>query len=132
MEYEGGCFCRSVRYRAEGSPLRVMHCHCSICRRTSAAPFVTWITFPVAKFTWTKGKPSVLKSTEKATRYYCSQCGSHMAFTVDGAKELDVTVGSLDHAETVKPNYHIFSDTRMPWMDIGDSLPRYDDWGPDL
>ncbi len=49
MTYEGGCFCGSVRYRAEAEPLRVMHCHCTICRRVSAAPVVTWIAFPLDK-----------------------------------------------------------------------------------
>ena len=132
MAYQGGCFCGNVRYRAEGDALRVMHCHCSICRRVSAAPVVTWITFPTKDLSWTKGDPSVLKSTADATRYFCADCGSHMVFVIDGAEELDVTVASLDHPENIEPNHHIFVDTRMAWLKLADGLPEYDDWGPDL
>jgi hypothetical protein len=129
---EGGCFCGSVRYAVTGIPLRVMHCHCSICRKISAAPVVTWVTFSVSEFEWTKGVPSALKSTANATRHFCSQCGSHMAFTIDEAKELDITVASLDDPLAFTPQYNIFYDTRMPWLTFVDDLPKYDDWGPNV
>ncbi|MGD9500881.1 MAG: GFA family protein [Methyloceanibacter sp.] len=132
MTTEGGCFCGAVRYAADGYPLRVMHCHCTICRRTSGAPVVTWITFPVAGFRWTKGTPTGLKSTANATRNFCSKCGSHMAFTIDGAKELDITVGTLDNPLAAAPGYHIFNDTRLAWFKLEDGLPTYDDWGPNV
>lgn len=132
MMLEGGCYCGDVRYQASGYPLRVMHCHCTICRRTSGSAVVTWITFPVVEFQWTKGTPTGLKSTGPATRNFCSKCGSHMVFTIDGAKELDITVGSLDNPNTFQPMYHIFNDTRIPWMKLLDGLPTYDDWGPDV
>lgn len=132
MMLEGGCYCGEVRFQATGKPLRVMHCHCTICRRTSGSAVVTWITFPVSEFKWTKGTPTGLKSTQPATRNFCSKCGTHMAFTIDGAKELDITVGSLDDPNAFAPMYHIFNDTRLPWMKLHDGLPTYDDWGPNV
>ena len=132
MAYEGGCFCRNVRYRVDSKPLRVMHCHCSICRRVSAAPVVTWITFPTKDLVWTQGKPSKLKSTPEASRHFCSDCGSHMVFEVDGAKELDITLASLDEHDDIEVGYHIFNDTRVKWLKLSDGLPEYDDWGPDV
>jgi hypothetical protein len=132
MTLEGGCFCGAVRYEAAGDPLRVMHCHCTICRRTAGAPVVTWITFPVSEFKWTKGTPTGLKSTASAMRNFCSKCGSHMVFTIDGAKELDITVGSLDNPVVFAPMYHIFYDTRLPWFELTDGLPAYNDWGPNV
>jgi hypothetical protein len=132
MSHDGGCFCGEIRYRAEGAPLRVMHCHCTICRRVSGAPVVTWITFAVDRFRWTKGSPARLKSTPPASRWFCPACGTHMAFEIDGAKELDITVGSLDRPAEVEPGYHIFADTRLPWLRLEDRLPAYDDWGPSI
>ena len=38
----GGCFCGAIRYEARGTPFHESNCHCSICRRTTGAPFVTW------------------------------------------------------------------------------------------
>ena len=132
MAHEGGCYCGELRYRADGEPLRIFHCHCTICRRVQAAPVVTWITFPTAAWTWTKGTPAALKSTPEATRYFCRECGTHLAFIIDGAAELDVTVGSLRDPAAAEPGYHIFADTRLPWLRLAGDMPEYDDWGPDV
>ena len=32
MRLEGGCYCRAVRYVAEGSPLMKAQCHCRECQ----------------------------------------------------------------------------------------------------
>jgi hypothetical protein len=132
MAHKGGCFCGEVRYSIEGSPLRVMHCHCTICRRISAAPMVTWISFPVTAFRWTKGEPGELRSTPNALRHFCRKCGTHMVFTIDGAREFDLTLATLDEADKFEPQYNIFNDTRMRWITQVDQLPKYNDWGPEM
>ena len=38
---EGACFCGFIRYQARGTPSNETNCHCSICRRSSGAPYVT-------------------------------------------------------------------------------------------
>jgi hypothetical protein len=36
--HEGGCVCRAIRYRVNGTPLRVSACYCTFCqRRTGGA-----------------------------------------------------------------------------------------------
>ena len=132
MAHEGGCYCGALRYRADGEPLRIFHCHCTICRRVQGAPVVTWINFPTASWSWTQGTPAELKSTAEATRYFCRDCGTHLAFIIDDADELDVTVGSLRDPAAAEPGYHIFADTRLPWLRLSDDMPEYDDWGPDV
>jgi hypothetical protein len=44
---------------------------------------------------------------------------------------VDLNVGSLDEPEVLSPEYHIWTDSRIPWFDTADSLPRYADDGPD-
>jgi hypothetical protein len=91
---------------------------------------VTWVSFKTPQFKWERGDPSELKSTPTATRYFCSKCGTHLAFVVDGAAEIDVTVCSMDDPSEHQPEYHIFNDTRLKWLHLSDGLPAYDDWGP--
>ncbi len=40
MSYEGGCSCRSVRYRMHREPLIVHACHCRDCQRVTGGAFV--------------------------------------------------------------------------------------------
>ena len=45
MDLEGGCACRTVRYKLTASPLIVHACHCRDCQRLTGGPFVinVWI-----------------------------------------------------------------------------------------
>ena len=49
---EGGCVCGGVRYRLEAAPTQVNDCHCLDCRRSSGAPFVTWVIMDESRPTY--------------------------------------------------------------------------------
>lgn len=123
---EGGCLCGAIRYRTSGQPGNVTHCHCSICRRASGAPFVTWVAFPVEAFAFVKGKPATYRATPKAERTFCRACGTQLTFRhVESARQIDVTAGSLDEPDAVRPDAHIWIASRVPWLALDDDLPRY-------
>ena len=122
----GGCFCGAIRYRVDGPPRRVTHCHCVHCRRTSGAPFVTWAEFDPAKFTIVKGQPRECECRPLVTRWFCGDCGTQL--TYQRAKEpdtIDLTVASFDAPEEVTPQDHIWCDRMLPWIRLADDLPRY-------
>nr|WP_268244694.1 hypothetical protein [Formosimonas limnophila] len=37
---KGGCQCGHIRYQLTGEPLMTALCHCTMCRRATAAPTV--------------------------------------------------------------------------------------------
>lgn len=124
--WTGGCFCRAVRYRTSAPPAEVSHCHCTICRRTSGAPFVTWATFPAAGFTVTNGMPAELHATTRAVRTFCSACGTALTFRETARpRSLDVTVGSLDVPDDIVPREHIWTADRLRWLHLDDDLPHH-------
>ena len=123
---EGGCFCGFVRYRAGGSPFYETNCHCSICRRTSGAPFVTWFSVPQSDFAFTKGAPSSFQSSERGTRTFCSRCGTPLTFrSTNSPAEVDVTTCSLDNPERLPPKDHTRTSSRLSWVELGDQLPSF-------
>lgn len=122
----GGCFCGAVRYAITG-PLRdASHCHCSSCRRTAGAPLVTWATYPRGAFRLTRGTPRELRSSPPVTRTFCGACGTPLTYlTRDEPEWIDVTVISLDDPDAVTPDDHIWTEHRLPWLDLDDDLPRW-------
>lgn len=123
---QGGCFCGFVRYEVTEAPSHQTHCHCSICRRTSAAPFVTWFTVSPAGFRLTRGEPASFASSEHGTRSFCPRCGTPLTFRSSRlADEVDVTACSLDEPETLVPRDHTRTSSMLPWIELGDRLPRF-------
>jgi GNAT superfamily N-acetyltransferase len=125
-ELQGGCFCGALRYRVGAAPLEVSHCHCSICRRSSGAPFVTWATVPADAFAFTSGVAAALQSTARARRTFCAGCGTPLTFQLIAQPTwIDVTVGSLDDPNAVPPAAHIWTASQLSWLRLDDDLPRH-------
>ncbi len=113
----GGCFCGAVRYELAQADYLTANCHCTMCRRTSAAPFVTWLVAPATAFRYTRGEPKVLHSSAKGTRYFCADCGTPLACDVhDRDNEIDVTTGSLDNPNAFAPALAVHEDTKLTWL----------------
>ena len=123
---KGGCFCGAVRYEAGGTPFHLTNCHCSICRRTTGAPFVVWFSVQRSQFRFIQGVPTHFRSTPKATRSFCPHCGSQLTFQHDEASdEIDVTICTLDDPERLPPQDHTYASSRLKWVKSADGLPEY-------
>ena len=115
----GGCFCGSIRYQAGSSPLSATNCHCTMCRRATGAPFVTWFGVLV------KGEPVRFNTSEHVTRSFCSCCGTHLTFQYANVSDvIYVTSCSLDDPTLASPVDNIYTDTRLAWIGP-DGLPNY-------
>jgi len=123
---DGGCLCGAIRYRIAAPAADVTHCHCTRCRRSTGAPFVTWITVPAPALAFTRGRPAERRSTPGAVRSFCAGCGTALTFREDARpRSVDVTAGSLDAPETLVPRDHVFTASRLPWIALDDALPRF-------
>jgi hypothetical protein len=78
-----------------------------------------------------KGAPATYASSPSAKRGFCAVCGTQISFTADYIPGLiDITIGSLDHPEMVAPTLHHWDAERLPWVHLGDDLPRYPEFPP--
>lgn len=126
MAWSGGCFCGAVRYQVTGAIFNRTTCHCPTCRRVTGAPAVSWFTVAPDGFRLLSGTPTELRSSAHVTRTFCAACGTALSYRNDAAPgELDITVCSLDHPESMAPADHTLTGYRLPWNVIGDGLPQY-------
>ena len=128
---EGGCNCGAVRYRIEGAPLAVAACHCTRCRRQSGGAYSVNLLVSPAGMT-IEGELSVFEDTDTTSgspvlREFCGTCGSPIR-SVLGANPsmVAVKVGTLDDPEPFAPGLHVFTRSKIGWVEIPGGMPQFD------
>lgn len=124
----GRCHCGGLRFRVEAPPVDSGWCHCSICRRTTGAPALVWVTVDRAA-TVLEGAPRRYRSSATAERWFCGTCGAQLAFAPIGAATFDLMAGLFDEPARVAPRRHVFAADDLGWIGHDDHLPRIADDG---
>ncbi len=127
--YRGSCLCGSIRYQVDKIEPRMGHCHCSMCRKFHGAAFATFGEAKVKNFHWLAGK-NLLKSYQAdndTVRQFCSLCGSSLTFKPanDTGEFIEFSLGTLDDDIDLKPDAHIFTDSKANWATINNDLPQF-------
>jgi hypothetical protein len=127
--FTGACLCGAFRFEARGAPIAVNHCHCAQCQRVSGAAMLTWATWPRASLRILRGEAADFESSPGVKRSFCARCGSTLFWRREGRRpeEIDIAAGTIDQADALVPQDHIFVKTRRPWMPLCDGLPAYPD-----
>lgn len=128
MSVKGSCLCGGVRYEVTGELGRVVNCHCSMCRKATGAAFRTRAKVATAAFRWLAGEALVAQyaSSPNERRTFCRVCGATLpTFFLDAPDELGLPLGTLDDDPQVRPSAHVYVDSKAPWWEITDDLPRH-------
>jgi hypothetical protein len=120
--WSGGCQCGAVRYRIP-EDAHVVACHCRMCQKASGGPFAVLAAVPGSAVVWTRGTPARFRSSDVAERWFCSACGTPLAFAdlTDGGLEL--MVGSLDVPALAVPAAAAGLESQLPWVERVPGLP---------
>lgn len=107
------------------------NCHCTMCRRASAAPVVAWAMYPQDQVRFSGTPIRQYHSSADARRGFCANCGTQISFTAAYIPGLiDLTVGSFDAPGQLKPDLHYWASMQLPWVDFDDGLPRHGEFPP--
>ena len=121
---EGGCLCGAIRYAISGTPVMTAVCHCSICRRAAVASSMSWAMFRKDQVTFLRAQPAMYMSSTVGRRGFCPSCGTQISFTASYIPGLiDITTGSLDRPEQIRPTLHYWGTRRIPWVQYAYSAP---------
>jgi hypothetical protein len=129
VSMDGGCTCGTVRYRITASPLFVHCCHCRWCQRESGSAFALNALIEASHVEILQGSPIAVDiptnsgKGQKMTR--CPECQVTLWSNYAGAGDAlhFVRVGTLDQPESLSPDIHIFTESKQPWVELGDEVP---------
>ena len=130
----GGCQCGAVRYELAKPPMRASVCHCRMCQKASGQPFMAFAFVRQEDLRWTRGIPSVFKSSNMAQRGFCKDCGTPLTYQFH-SEEIAVMTGSLDDPSAAPPTEQYGVESMIPWCATIGDLPRIrteDDQGPQV
>ena len=122
LTLNGGCQCGAVRYTARPETNEAYYCHCIMCRRAFGNIAATFFNLPKAAVTW-EGEPSRYASSKIAERGFCARCGTPLSFSYNDSKNMDISVGSLDEPDRMKPVMHVGVESRLAHFSIDPDLP---------
>ncbi|MBP1850793.1 GFA family protein [Rhizobium halophytocola] len=120
--YSGGCQCGAVRFQASrlGRP---SICHCRMCQKQFGGFFGPLVTADKAHLTWTRGQPTLFRSSKKIKRGFCEKCGTPL--TYQHADGVELAIGAFDHPEFFEPKIQVNHDKRLPWIEHIFDAPPY-------
>ncbi len=127
MKLTGRCLCGNCTWETTGKPNWAGNCHCESCRRHCAAPFTSFFGINNGHWQWTGATPAELNTSVGVTRYFCSECGTPMAYhNVKWAHEVHFYLAAMDDVGALSPQFHVHWAERVPWLYVNDDLPKFE------
>jgi hypothetical protein len=94
-----------------------------MCQKAVGGPFIALALVHPDQIEWTRGKPASFRSSSIATRLYCADCGTPLAYVGDEKGDVELTTGSFDQPERLVPTRSTGNESRLRWVDKLPSLP---------
>jgi hypothetical protein len=126
---DGGCTCRTIRYRMVTAPLFVHCCHCRWCQRETGASFALNAMIEAVRVELLQGSPEATDTPSNSGKgqkiYRCSTCRVALWSNYAGAGDAVrfVRVGTLDDPDALPPDIHIFTSSKQPWVVLPEGIP---------
>jgi hypothetical protein len=124
-KYQGGCHCGAVRYGTEAAPLNQRVCHCRRCQKVIGAAFNARLLFRIDDVT-VEGEVATVNTSPDLKRGFCAACGTTLFSRRDSAGIVGITTGSLDDPSLFKPEMHMWTASKQPWLQLDDGLPHHE------
>lgn len=129
----GSCLCGDVAWEIDAELKQSHACHCTICRKLHGTAYGAYALAPAEAFRFVRGAENRQRyqSSSVGYRWFCPRCGSTLPEPHTGGGRVGIPLGTLDDAgPELKMRAHIFVESKVPWQEISDALPRFDTWPP--
>ncbi len=122
---KGSCMCGGVKFEYTGTPFSFSLCHCTMCQKFGGGAFGSFIGLKKADFKFSEGEELVteFKSSDWASRTFCSKCGSSLMYLYHEMNDsYFVSAGLFDSDPEIRPAKHIFVKDKCSWFEITDDI----------
>ena len=131
MKVEGGCYCGSIRFRAEGEPLFKAQCHCRECQYISGGAPNVVMGVKEEGFAYTQGSTRSFRRRDlenPVTREFCPECGTHLLSRAPGLPgAVLLKVGTLDDPGIFgAPQMAIFTIDKQSFHHVPDGVAVFE------
>jgi hypothetical protein len=127
---EGGCACGAVRYHLGSDPLFVHCCHCLNCQRQTGSAFVINLLIEADRVELLAGDPQPVDVPRDdgtvQSIFRCPACQVAVFSTYSHPAVWFIRGGTLDEPASVAPDVHIYTRTRLAWVEIPGSQPAFE------
>jgi hypothetical protein len=97
----GGCQCGNLRYEFAGALGDASICHCRMCQKAFGSWGAALVDMSLSHFKWTRGEPSVFRSSSIVSRGFCKDCGTPMFMHDDDDPNIEIAIGTLDNPNDI-------------------------------
>ena len=128
----GSCLCGDIAFEVHGEIERMVHCHCSMCRKLHGSAFATFGMTGGDAIRWLRGAEKVAhyRSSAEGGRSFCPRCGSALPSPSASGPVAYIPLGNLAEAPGSLPGLHFFTGSKAPWHTIADDQEQHEDWAP--
>lgn len=120
----GGCLCGAVRFEARLDKPEGYYCHCRMCQLAFGNTRAAFVNLRKDQVAWTADAPTRYASSKIALRGFCGRCGTPLSFEYLASDRMDLSVGSFDHPEQLRPVAHFAVESRIASWHVADGLPE--------
>jgi hypothetical protein len=120
----GGCLCGAVRYEARLDRPDGYYCHCRMCQLAFGNTRAAFVNLRKDAVVWSAAPPTRYASSKIALRGFCGRCGTPLSFEYLASDRMDLSVGSFDEPERLRPTSHFAVESRIAAWHVADGLPE--------
>jgi len=127
----GSCLCKKITFSVTKFQPLVGHCHCKMCQKFHGAAYSTFGEVKQEHLTWLSGEEllSHYRAENGSIHSFCKSCGASLLFESNFNRQentIEISLAVFDELDAPTPNAHIYMESKAPWCEVNDRLPKFD------
>ena len=125
LSLKAKCLCGNISFKTSGYHRDVQNCHCIQCIKTHGN-FAAYSKVEDKNLKFINKKSlKWFKSSKRAKRGFCSNCGASIFFKVLGTNSTCISAGIFNKPTRLKTSIEIFTKGKSDYYKLSSNLPKF-------